>query len=150
MSLKDNEVKFDVIRKFQLQSSLTDISSEFNIPHQTLSDFLLRKSWKDWWLDYDEKVDSGIVQPTGPKILTLDIETSPILGQVWGQWQQNLGLNMIVKDWYVISWAAKWFHEDTVMYEDKKDSWDTEDDSELLLNIWKLLDEADINCYTEW
>ena len=38
----------------------------------------------------------------------------------------------------------KWQHEDEVMYQDKRESWDCEDDSELLEGIWKLLDEADI------
>lgn len=85
-----------------------------------------------------------VTKHRGAKILFFDIETSPILGNVWSLWQQNVGLNQIAQDWYVLSWAAKWQHEDEVMYQDKSKSWDSEDDSELLEGIWKLLDEADI------
>lgn len=77
-------------------------------------------------------------------MLTLDIETAPIIGKVWSLWQNNVGLNQIVNDWYVLSWSAKWLHEDHVMYEDKRHSWNDEDDSVLLKGIWELLDEADI------
>lgn len=79
-----------------------------------------------------------------PKILTLDIETAPIQASVWRLFKENIGINQIEQDWYVISWAAKWYHENEVIYEDKADSWDTEDDSKLLKNIWNLLNEADI------
>jgi hypothetical protein len=90
-------------------------------------------------------IDKAVGSLSGaPKILTLDIETAPIIGKVWSLWQNNVGLNQIVNDWYVLSWSAKWLHEDHVMYEDKRDSWDDEDDGALLKGIWDLLDEADI------
>jgi len=124
--------------------------------------FAQEKQWmKDWWQDNEDNVnpyftgfswegkETDIVEevvnaPRGAKVLFFDIESSPILGNVWSLWQQNVGLNQIARDWYVLSWAAKWQHEDKVMYQDKSKSWDTEDDSELLEGIWKLLDEADI------
>lgn len=80
----------------------------------------------------------------GPKILVFDIETAPCMSYHWGLWQQNIGLSMTVKDWYVLSWAAKWVGDDHVMYEDKRDDPMSEDDSTLIEGIWKLLDEADI------
>lgn len=92
----------------------------------------------------DKKLFAKATKAKGAKILFFDIETSPVLGNVWSLWQQNVGLNQIAQDWYVLSWAAKWQHEDEVMYQDKSKSWDSEDDSELLEGIWKLLDEADI------
>lgn len=51
---------------------------------------------------------------------------------------------MTVKDWYVLSWSAKWVGHDEVMYEDKSQSWGDEDDSAILKSIHALLDEADI------
>ena len=80
----------------------------------------------------------------GPKILILDIETAPILAHVWGLWDQNVGLNQIKADWHVLSWAAKWFGEKKVMYQDQRDSKNIEDDKKILQGIWDLLDEADI------
>lgn len=94
--------------------------------------------------DNGSEVKELATHSRGAKVLFFDIETSPILGNVWSLWQQNVGLNQIAQDWYVLSWAAKWQHEDKVMYQDKRASWDSEDDSELLEGIWKLLDEADI------
>ncbi len=80
----------------------------------------------------------------GPKILFLDIETAPILASVWGLWENNVPLNMIEKDWHVLSWSAKWQHEDRVMYADQSSKEDITDDKTLMVFIWKLLDEADI------
>ena len=79
-----------------------------------------------------------------PRILTIDIETAPIQAAVWGLFKQNIGLNMIQKDWYILSYTAKWYGEDTILYNDKRNSWDTEDDYEMLRELWSLLDEADI------
>lgn len=79
-----------------------------------------------------------------PKILVFDIETAPLLGYVWGLWENNVGLNQIYSDWYVLSWSAKWLGDDNVMYADQRDAEDIEDDYYTLEGIWNLLDEADI------
>jgi DNA polymerase III alpha subunit (gram-positive type) len=79
-----------------------------------------------------------------PKVLVFDIEISPILGSVWSLWKQNVRLNQIVNDWFVLSYAAKWLGSDVVMYEDLRGSVKEEDDSLLLQDMWTLLDEADI------
>ena len=80
----------------------------------------------------------------GPKILLLDIETCPILAHVWAIWDQNIGLNQIKSDWYILSWSAKWFDSKEIMYMDQSKVKDIEDDSKLLKAIWKLIDQADI------
>ena len=81
---------------------------------------------------------------TGPKILIVDIETAPIVAQVWGLFDQNVGLNQIAQDWYILSWSAKWLGEDKVMYQDLRGKERTKTDKSLLKGIWKLLNEADI------
>ena len=80
------------------------------------------------------------------KVLIFDIETAPMLGYIWGLWDNNVSLNMLKSDWYVLSWAAKWLHdpEEKVMYADQRTAKNIEDDSKLLAGIWKLLDEADV------
>lgn len=82
----------------------------------------------------------------GPKILLLDIETAPILGYVWQLWDQNVALNQIKSDWYILSWSAKWLGDapNKTMYADQRKAKNIEDDSKLLKGIWQLLDEADI------
>jgi hypothetical protein len=83
---------------------------------------------------------------TGPKILLLDIETAPMLGYVWSLWENNVALNQLHSDWYILSWSAKWLGspEDQVMYMDQRNEKNIEDDSKILRVIWDLLDEADI------
>lgn len=80
------------------------------------------------------------------KVLVLDIETAPMLGYVWGLWDNNVALNQLKTDWYILSWAAKWLHDDpkNIMYADQSKAENIEDDKEMLKGIWKLLDEADI------
>ncbi len=81
-----------------------------------------------------------------PKVLLVDIETAPILGFVWGLWDNNVALNQIKSDWHLLSWSAKWLGDSPskIMYQDQRKAKHIEDDSKLLLGIWNLLDEADI------
>jgi len=81
-----------------------------------------------------------------PKILIWDVETAPTTAYVWGIWQQNVGLNQIVRDGFLMAWAAKWYGEpeSKVMYADQRNAKNIEDDKAILVKLWKLLDEADI------
>lgn len=76
-----------------------------------------------------------------PKILIIDIETSPIEAYVWGLWDNNVALNQITKDWKIISWAAKWLDEKKVIQYDLSGGLD---ESDILCKLWWLLNEADI------
>lgn len=85
-------------------------------------------------------------KPGQARILILDIETAPILGNVWRIWKENVGLNQIERDWFILSFGAKWLGEDWLIYEDQSrvPVQQIEDDKILLAKLWKLLDEADI------
>lgn len=80
-----------------------------------------------------------------PKILTLDIETSPIESYTWGLWDQNVSVEQIKTEWSVLSYAAKWFGSDKIIYADTsgRGSSNIRKDKALLGQLWKLLDEAD-------
>lgn len=80
------------------------------------------------------------------KVLIFDIETAPMLAYVWGRRDQNIALNQIKSDWYVLAWAAKWLGDPAskVIYRDQRHSKDIEDDKAILVPLWKLLDEADV------
>ena len=133
--------------------SIASAARELGLAPRSSQEFFSKeKNWqKVWWSDYEKELEyysrSGDDKPKvkpDVKILFFDIETSPILGNVWSLWQQNVGLNQIYRDWYVLSYAAKWAHEDEVIYQDKSSSWNSEDDTEVLQGIWELLNEADI------
>lgn len=81
-----------------------------------------------------------------PKVLVFDIETAPILAYVWSLWENNVGLNQIHSDWYVLSWAAKWLNDPPgkMMCQSQRYAEDMENDKEILQGIWDLLNEADI------
>ena len=85
-----------------------------------------------------------IIRP--PKILIFDIETSSILAHVWGLYDQNVSLNQIDQDWYVLSFAAKWYKSDEIFYWDQRKAKPRNNDSKILENVHKLLNEADYVC----
>jgi transcriptional regulator NrdR family protein len=77
-----------------------------------------------------------------PRILVLDIETAPLLVRSYGLWNQNISTGFIVKDWYMLSFAAKWVGEKKVHYIDTRDT--HENDYEVAQFAWNLMDQADI------
>jgi hypothetical protein len=91
------------------------------------------------------KLDRWYEEPVkGPRILVYDIETAPMLAHVWKMWDNNVGLNQIEQDWYIMSFAAKWLGEDEIFYFDQRYAEDQTDDTYLLTELWKLLNQADI------
>ena len=82
-----------------------------------------------------------------PKILLLDIETSPALGYVWKKWDTNV---IEFKDsWYILSYAYKWYGEKNkpkaVSLPDFKNySKNKSCDLDLCKSLHSLLEQADI------
>lgn len=74
------------------------------------------------------------------KILTLDIETTPNLAWVWGQWGQNISLDQMVEQTRMMCFVAKWYHEDEGMFFGENDM----SHEDMVRAAWALLDEADI------
>lgn len=80
------------------------------------------------------------------KILVFDLETAPITAYTWGIYDQHIGLNQIKADWFILSWAAKWYGEPAskTMYMDGSKLQDPSNDKKLVEGLWNLLDQADI------
>lgn len=87
-----------------------------------------------------------MVEPKkGAVILMLDIETAPLRSYTWGLWKQNVGLNQIISNWYVISWAVKYLGASETFGEAlTTEEALAEDDSRLLRLLWEHLDNADV------
>src|SRR5690606_26508918 len=87
-----------------------------------------------------------------PRILLIDIETSPILAYVWGLYDQNISLNQIETDWEILCACYKWLGEEEIhclsshyMYAgEKKSLGQSLTHADLVEELWKLLDEADV------
>ena len=87
----------------------------------------------------------GKEEPQQPKILLLDIETAPMEVLVWGLYKQHIPYENVLKEWSILTWAAKWMFESSVMHKSvsPKDAANRKD-AKVLGELWQLLDEADI------
>jgi hypothetical protein len=75
------------------------------------------------------------------RILIFDLETSPIEALVWSLRQKFIPPEMILKDWQIISWAAKWLGDppSKMLYADTRRL----SEKEILKRLHALIDEAD-------
>lgn len=82
------------------------------------------------------------------KILLLDIETAPLITYVWSLYKEVNSHDFIIEDSHILSWAAKWLDKKPIMCKALCDYklYKTEktNDKQLLEDLWKLLDEADL------
>lgn len=86
-----------------------------------------------------------VIELTFPKILLLDIETLPILADVWGVRKQFVAPVQIRKDSSMICWSAKWLFGKKVYGEVvTPDEAKEHSDKSIMLGIWNLLNEADV------
>ena len=83
-----------------------------------------------------------------PKILLFDIENSPSLAYIWQLKNDYISSDFIHSNWYMMCWAAKWLGDKKIMSaaicDSKKYDPDKPCDKDILGDLWKLLDEADI------
>ncbi len=81
------------------------------------------------------------------RILILDIETSPMIAFMWKMWRENVGLNQLIANSYIIGFAAKWHGEKEIIYDDLRGASQNdrrkENDKRLVGKLAALLDEAD-------
>jgi hypothetical protein len=130
------------VAKYAKKHGVEKAMSKFGLSHESVKRYMRKAKKKALTVNVDNRPEHL------PKVLVFDIETSPILARVWGLWQQNVGLNQIKEDWFVMSYAAKWLGVDGVIYEDLRGVIDDTDkgyrDADLLSGIWNLLNDADM------
>lgn len=80
---------------------------------------------------------------SGPKIGLIDIETAPLGAQVWGLFDQNVGLNQIEQEWSILSFTFKDLHgkKNDLLYMDTRGN--PRDDSELVPVLWQIMHDYD-------
>ena len=88
---------------------------------------------------------NGDTENEFPAVLFLDIETLPIIAYTFETWGANITKDKIIKDWCVLSFAAKWL-DDSRMITDILTLREIppRDDKRLCQHVWRLLDDADI------
>jgi len=90
----------------------------------------------------------------GPRILVIDLETAPMIGYFWGLFDQNIGLEQVLSDWFILSFSAKWLGEKEIIYMDQREkrlgknplanAIKLSNDKKLVKKIVELLNQADI------
>lgn len=80
------------------------------------------------------------LEPRDPRVLTLDIETSPNVVYAWGLFDQNIGVSQVIEPSRVLCVAAKWLDSSDVTF--LSEFHDGRD--EMVSRIWSMVDEADI------
>ena len=80
-----------------------------------------------------------------PKILLLDIETAFLELSGWHIWKQTPGTHNILKEWSILSWAAKWLFESEIMSQKvSPDEAIHRRDGSVIKGLWNLMEKADI------
>jgi len=69
----------------------------------------------------------------------LDIETTPLQVYTWGLWDQNIGINQIIKSTEMLCFGAKWLGEKSVNFKSVHHN----GKKAMLEELHKLMDEAD-------
>ena len=78
---------------------------------------------------------------TGPRILAIDIETSPNLAHVWDIWRAPIGVKQVIEQWDMMCFSAKWVGEGGAVW-NRSSYFDGY--TPMLSEVHKLLDEADM------
>ena len=114
------------------------IAKRLDVPKSTMSDWLRKMLSNASAIDVETPTNNSY---KGANILLLDIESSPLMAAVWRMWKENVGLEQIQADWFIMSFSAKWLGSEEVFYNDCRGSLD---DKQLLNDILVLLNDADI------
>jgi hypothetical protein len=91
-----------------------------------------------------EEDERPAIVPRKPKIGIIDIECAPMEVFVWQLKTEYVPIEMIIKDWSLISFAAKFHDEDEVHYYDVSQQEDRRDDRVVAKYAWNFLNQCDI------
>jgi DNA polymerase elongation subunit (family B) len=77
---------------------------------------------------------------TGPRILAIDIETTPLVVHSWSLFDLRVGLNQLLESTSMFCFAARWADSK------KTEFWSVHHNGReaMIQRVWDLLDEADI------
>ena len=148
MSIKEiQSYAIQAVRKLAHKLGRVPLVSEFNIelPRFNMNVFGSYDSLlKAAGLHTEEEIVPKKPQPRPPRILVFDIETKPLKVWAWGTFDQNIGLDMIIEDQSILSFAAKFIGNDHIFYQDLSQNTDYTKDEALVTAMFELLNQADI------
>lgn len=74
------------------------------------------------------------------RVLTIDIESKPLVSAHWSLWDQRIGINQIIDHGGLLCFAAKFYDEDEVRFYSE---WEHGTEA-MVQAAWDLLNEADV------
>lgn len=79
------------------------------------------------------------------KVIVFDIEVAPLVCYTFDIWNQNIGVDQIISQSFVLSWSAKMLNE-TKIYSDVLTSEEAinQDDLRVVKSLWELLNSCQI------
>lgn len=90
----------------------------------------------------EEKIIGGLNKS---RVLVFDVETLPSLAYTWDVWKVNITPDKVVKEWCLLSFAAKWLGDDRIISEVLTPTEAVNrDDKRISISLWKLIDKADV------
>ena len=79
------------------------------------------------------------------KVLFFDIESAPMLSHIWSPYTEYVRDHMIVKEKFMLGWAAKWWGSDQIIADFlSSEEAVAQDESRVIVSLAKLIQEADI------
>jgi hypothetical protein len=127
MSYLSEEIK-NKAQQLRDKMSWRELARQLNVPKSTLSDYLRK----------------GKVEPTKePKILLIDVETSPMVAFVWQRWKANISQEQLIRESNILTYTAKWLGSTQAII-NAAEATDTTNDYDMVKEMRDLLDECDI------
>jgi hypothetical protein len=122
------------VAMFALKNGVDGAAKRFKIKHETVGRYLRR-------LKKAGANTTDVPPDVVPRILVIDIETSPMLAHVWGCFKQYISPNQIARFTEVLSWACKWLGEKTVFVDSREGE---KDDKRVVKTMLEMFDKADV------
>jgi len=129
------EERLKEVAEFTSKYGRDEAVEYFKVTQETLGRYLRRYT----------QLQKGEEVTGNPMILVLDIETAPLSVYVFSLWKQNINLDFITGDWFMLSWSAKWLNDKEV-YSQRLTGAEAiaEDDKRICKGMWDMLNQADM------
>lgn len=146
---KEEVIAFFKEKPYSLEMGVGKLSSWLKTDVDTIriARAIVRKNMKEFGTTYHPKEVAFKAVEKYPRILFIDIETSPLLAMVYQKqvWKARVGYNAVISDWYMLTYAYKWAGDINVYSERiTGDEAKREDDSRIVSKLWDVMNEADI------
>jgi len=129
-TIRLNKSYTDEILVYLNEHGETETCNHFNLKAETLARY---------------KRYARFMETKQPKVLLIDIETTPMQVHCWGTWKQRIGYEQVINDWFMLSYSVKWLfdskvHSGVLTPQEAINK----DDNRIVRELWNFFDQGDI------